>query len=192
MNKDFINAFVRCAFKLCFTYLSKFLLLPFHFGSSVNLVDYDRDILEQIINMRKLLLTVSGVNNKEKTITTSNSQSACGDTELNFTKIGNNNDGNVINDTAYCEIKKNITNQLIDKYGDNICVDFSINDDGNKDKVIYSLKIKEIGRCDPDPKNFDESEIYVNTMSKQFMVKRKHGFESFRLSKKSILKCEKN
>ena len=180
MNKDFINAIIRCAFRLCFLYILKFLLPPICLGKYISLfaTDYNNEIIQQIDRMRKLLIS----SNSEDTSTTNHDND-------NFTKTDNHD--NEIKYAAYNDIKKNITGQLIEKYGDNICVDFTF-DNENREKVIYSLKIKEIGKCDPDPKNFDESEIYVNTKTKHFLVKNKRNFETFPLSKRSIIKCERN
>jgi hypothetical protein len=99
-----------------------------------------------------------------------------------------------IRESAYDDIKKSITLQLKEKYGDDICVDFAYDDINvaEKEDILYSLKIKEIGKSEPNPKEFSESEIYINTSSKQFCIKTKDGFQKFPLTKRSVVKCEKN
>ena len=71
-------------------------------------------------------------------------------------------------------------------------VDFNYEDkEKNKEKMLYSLKIKKLGADKPCTDNFNESDIYVNTLTKKFYVRSGDGFASFNLVKNSIVKCEK-
>jgi hypothetical protein len=110
---------------------------------------------------------------------------------------------NKIETSAYDEIKQNITNQLKEKYGDDVSVNFSHNKpqiyhssqylarngtDSIHDKFTYALKIKGIGRDIPREKDFAESEIYINTDKKLLFIKSQNRFVVFPLLRKSIIK----
>ena len=172
MNSELINAIVRCAFKICYIYFLKCFIPPINIGSLSHIFssnDHDRKLKEYISHMKQLILSSSCHNNIEST-------------------------ESIDKDTAYSEIKKNITSQLKEKYGDDVFIEFENKDkDKNKemDKSIYSLKIKKTGIINPHMTDFDESDIYVNTKTKTFHIRTKRGFEIFPLVKNSIIKCDK-
>jgi hypothetical protein len=188
MNKDSIDAIVRCAFQICCIYFLKCFYPSVKFGSCVSLCtarNYDKELCEIIYKLKKILCDVEPLTHKK--CDKPNEQSRKQETPC-FTKTDEYYPAN--KNIAYGEIKDTITQQLKDKYGENICVDFTY-DDCDDSKMLYSLKIKEIGKCDPDPRDFCESEIYVNTKNKTFHVKIGNKFKSFPLVKKSIVKCER-
>lgn len=173
MNSEMISAIVRCAFKICCIYFLKCFLPVIKFGSSGHVHRgkdrYDLMLRDQIKVMGHLLSSERG-------------------DVLDFTKTDN------LKDEAYGEIKKKITSRLKEQYGDNICIDFTYDEaeDCKKDKVLYSLKVKELGKNDPDEKDFEESEIFVNTKTKTFGVRTSKGFRVFPLAKRSVVRCEKS
>lgn len=179
MNGESINAVVRCAFKICYIYFLKCFLPSISFVPSINLsssTNYDRRLKEQINHMKRLLLSIG---NQDQVKTSDHTKT---DEYVASVK-----------DAAYSEIKKTITTQLKEKYGDDVCVEFNYEDnDVNKEKMLYSLKIKRLGTSLPIPEDYSESDIYVNTKTKTFHVRSGKGFESFPLIKHSIVKCERS
>jgi hypothetical protein len=190
MTKDSINAIIRCAFKLCFIYFLKYFIPPLNFGPHIGLcaiTNYEKELHEQIAKLKELVL--SHPTNNEPKIHKSKKEREEND-DL-FTKTDNHDAA--IKEAAYDEIKKTIVNKLKEEHGDNICVEFTYqdNEELEKNKVLYSLKIKEIGKDQPPDDKFKESEIYVNTKTKTFHVKTDNGFKSFPLIKRSVIRCEK-
>lgn len=167
MNTELINSIVSCAFKICLTYILKY----FDLLSFLKLYDYDKELCCQINKLRDIL------GNKCDTI--------------------HNNAYDLIKE----KIKDDITEKIKDKYGDDVSIDFSYdvqiqpdkhNDENDeKQKVLYSLRVKEMNNKEPDESKFNKSEIYVNTKKKTFCVKTDKGFKEFPLIKKSIIRCEK-
>lgn len=216
MNGESINAVVRCAFKICYIYFLKCFLPSISLGSNINLfssTDYDRRLKEQINHMKRLLTSTSAVPSTEKTqekvtdgvpAKTDKKQSkppkqeeSDKSSEKNSAKTSDYTDTDEhdasIKDAAYSEIKKTIANQLKEKYGNDICVEFNYEDnDKNKEKMLYSLKIKRLGTSTPNPDDYADSDIYVNTKNKTFNVRSGKGFTSFPLIKHSIVKCERS
>ena len=195
MNRESINAIVRCAFKICYIYFLKCFLPSITFGSNINLfssTDYDRRLKEQIKDMKRHLTSVSDdkktVGDDKKTVQTRDiPQGKMSD----YTKTDEYDAS--VKDAAYSEIKKTITGQLREQYGDDICVEFNYEDnDKNKEKNLYSLKIKRLGTSSPKPADYSDSDIYVNTKTKTFHVLANGAFTSFPLIKHSIVKCEKS
>lgn len=194
MNGDTINAVIQCAFKICYIYFLKCFLPSITLGTNINLfasTDYDGKLLGQINVMKRLFaeqkqdLDQTRASKNNKKITDKLSKSS------DYTRTDEHDAS--VKDAAYSEIKKTISSQLREKYGDDICVDFSYdNDDKNKDKMLYSLKIKRLGISTPDPDDYSESDVYVNTKTKTFHVKTGKGFISFPLIKHSIVKCERS
>lgn len=60
------------------------------------------------------------------------------------------------------------------------------------DQTVYALKISSIGQVKPLESDLKESEIIVNTKTKQFYVKSDKTLNVYSLPRKSIVKCEKN
>ena len=191
MNGDLINEIVRCAFKLCLIYFLKCFLPSVNLGSYVGVcasTDYDKELRDQILVMRRFFIKDRDDEKHEaKKCDVKKCDTREDDQEFTRTK----GHDNAVKESAMNEIKQNITEQLKEKYGDNICVDFACDDAPKDKKMLYALKIKEIGRCDPKEGDFCESDIYVNTESKQFYVKTKSGFHTYPLLKRSVVKCEK-
>jgi len=180
-----INAIVRCAFKICLIYFLRCFLPSVSICSYIRMsTDYDKELHDQILVMRRIIgenknSNVNSVNNMinipDKSVKTAEG----------FTKTVNYD--NSIKDSAFKEIRQSITNQLKDKYGENICIDFTYDDEKLKEnkenkekKEIYALKIREIGRGIPE----------VDVDSKQFYVKSRSTFNVYPLTKRSMVKCE--
>ena len=205
MNKTDVKLIIKIAFKICFLYLLRTFMPSFGLrkyidGSSCR--DYNKEILSEIAKLKKVIQQCeTNENNKsdsDSSSSSSSSSSSDSDKDDNCPKI----EKKKMKHEAIKTIKKEITTKLKEKYGDDTQVEFSERSDlsdGNScksdcddgDKSIYSLKIKLMGNCDPDAKKFKESEIYVNTKHKTFMVRTKKGFETFPLIKRSVVKCEK-
>ena len=194
MNKDLVNSIVKCAFRICSIYFMKFFVPNVNLGSYKTLPqdsNYEAELNKAISKMRDLLLKDYQNN--------SNNITSVEETDEYARK------------TAYKQIKKNLTIQLKEKYGDNIQIDFcnekiNKNNDNDKDVIIlktenesvnefkeghdrkYALKIKEIGQHEPNTKNFDENDIYVNTKTKTYHIKVKNGFNTYPLGKRSIVR----
>jgi len=64
-------------------------------------------------------------------------------------------------------------------------------DDIDEEKILYTLKIKQIGTSEPVLSDYAESDIYVNSKTKMFLVRSTDGFKSFPLIKQSIVNCER-
>ena len=211
MDKDLIKSIVRCAFKICFYYFLK-CFLPLTVIDSHG--SFDIKLLKQIHTLKKLVLhldsevsesaTISETIGSDSTSTsTSASTSTCSNLKPNSFTDGSNcsstdNSSENNNDTkhiAYEKIKENITNQLKEKYGSDTQIEFNMCDDimtKEKENMICALKIKEMGKIDPDPEKYGKSDIYVNTKTKTFHVRTLDGFQTFPLGKKSIVRCEKS
>lgn len=220
MNKNLIKSIVRCAFRICFIYFLKCflpLIIIDSRGSSSSLLsmsNYEIELLKQISILKKLVLQFDSDESLDSSASPSvnespsASASASENTSTNASANSNNsNDSHSENSEsldsntkhlAYEKIKENITNQLKEKYGAETRVEFNICNDKETDKnnvkndMICALKIKEMGKTDPDPEKYGNSDIYVNTKTKTFHVKTLNGFQSFPLGKKSIVKCEKS
>ncbi len=207
MDKDLIKSIVRCAFKICFYYFLKcFLLTIDSYGNKGSLSKYEIKLLERISVLKSLVLELDLDSSNEKS-SESDSGSLCSSTKniesLNteITESSNissnkNYSESIDSDTkhmAYEKIKENITTQLKEKYGADTHIEFDLCDDQTSDKnnVICALKIKEMGKTEPDPEKFGESDIYVNTKTKTFQIKTSEGFHFFPLGKKSIVRYEK-
>jgi hypothetical protein len=143
--------------------------------------NYRDELKEKIKKMRRILMN-SDYFVSESDVTTLN----------NYSPVEGND--------VYTDVKEKIKNELVTQYGENICVDFVMDDNNGKDfnkivngdhhKTIYSLKVKEISNCDPDPCNFNESDICINAKNKKFFVKKGNAFIIFDLHKKTVIKCK--
>ena len=203
MNGESINCIVRCAFKICYIYFLKCFLPSINLGLNINLfspVDYDCMLCGQINHMKQLIISNPQPQTQccenIKTDDSSKQTQICDGSEIlskNSNSTQSDDHSASIKEAARCEIKQTITSQLKKKYGDDICIEFNYADnDKKKEKMIYSLKIKQIGPRLPNPDNYSESDIYVNTKTKSFYVRSGEGFASFPLIKQSIVKCEKS
>ena len=219
MNGDSINAIVRCAFKICLIYFLKCFIPSVKIGSYSGLCssnDYDKELKNQITIMSQFFVQNSitdmssdyelehkhkkrnskrnskrdSKHDKNHDHITYDDYDECNKTE-DYTKTTNHDDE--LKKSAIKEIQQNITNQLKEKYGDDICIDFAHNESNNKEKKsLYALKIKEIGRREPRDRDFSDSDIYVNTETKQFYIKTDDGFNVYPLVKRSIVRCDRN
>lgn len=214
MNKDLIIAVVRSAFRICCIYFLMCFLPPICIGPYINIgstsnIDYNKQMQEQILKLKKLLNNTSvddlndDINDSNHDVLNSSESSesndhSCVETETSDKNISNKNvyNNDTLNNDAYKEVKKNIINQLKEQYGDNIRVDFTKNKSDvssiSQNKALYAIVIKELGKTNPNPKDFDESEIYVNTKTKTFHVKTKNTFAVYPFNKKSVVRCDKN
>lgn len=214
MNGESINAIVRCAFKICLIYFLKCFLPSVKIGAYSGLCssnDYDKELKNQITDMSHFFVqnSITDMNSdyeveqkQKKRNSKRNSKrnnkhnnkyddyDECDKTE-DYTKTTNHDEE--LKKSAIKEIQQNITNQLKEKYGDDICIDFAHNEPDNKErKSLYALKIKEIGRREPKDRYFSDSDIYVNTETKQFYIKTDDGFHVYPLVKRSIVRCDRN
>lgn len=194
-----INAIVRCAFKICFLYILKCFVPSISIRSYIKLCEtsnYDDELNDQILIMKKLLNSClcEYEKNNDKYDKYDKYGKYCKHDKKNICITKTNDHDIALKNAAYDEIKMNIVDQLKEKYGDNIAIDFTYDNSkknkDNKEKVLYALKIKEIGKNTPKIKKFNESEIYVNTETNMFHIRTKDGFHIFPLIKKSLVKVE--
>lgn len=183
MNGDLIKAIVRCAFKICIMYFMKCFVAPINISSVFGGVskNYDCELLEHICEMK---LLCDRIKNNPKSCDTQ-TESSVNETDScdDESEMSNRNE-------KYNKIKQSIAEKLKETYGDDVCVDFS-NNNNNENKILYSIKIKQVGRNEPNPKDFCESDIYVNTQNKMFYVRTSKGFNMYPLTKKSVVRCER-
>jgi len=203
MNKTDVKLIIKIAFKICFLYLLRTFMPSFSLRKYINSSscrDYNKEILSEISKLKKVIQHCENKSDSSSNDTNDTSDSSSSESsESNDDDECNKIEKKKMNHEAIKSIKKEITTKLKEKYGDDTQVEFSEKSDlsdsksdcDNNDKTLYSLKIKSMGNCDPDMKKFKESEIYVNTKSKTFMIRTKKGFETFPLIKKSVVKCEK-
>lgn len=103
---------------------------------------------------------------------------------------------------SFIDIKEKIASKLKNKYGENLSLDieFQYDDYLKYEKLLnlehekllnYSIKVKSIGKEDPDPNDFSLSDIYINIKKREFCVKTENGFVKFPLKRKSVIKLEK-
>lgn len=261
MDTKTINLVIKYSFRICYMYLMKYLLIAIPeyirvYARIEPTLSYDAQIESQVRIMKDLLCSshnICNISNVGNNVNENIGENVGGSNddpsdektnEQNQVSPAKNNDNNI----PYDEIRKSITDQLKQKYGDNVCIDFTyetceediasekqssnvndnVNDNANdnmNDNVVnkkklnnfklndivkrpektkttncmnnindslYSLKIKGIGRTDPDIHSFSESDIYVNTKAKTFSVMCGKGFKTFPLPKKSVIKYDKN
>lgn len=198
MDNQLIKSIVRCAFKICFYYLLKWFLPSTIDSGAGSLPKYEAKLMEQI-NILKMILQTEidpGSGSGSDSGSGSGSGSLCtesiGSTNTENTEYNSESLDSETKRNAYEKIKDNITAQLKEKYGTDTYVEFNVCDDESKDDMICALKIKEMGKNDPNPEKYGKSDIYVNTKTKTFQIRTSDGFQSFPLGKKSIVRCEKS
>lgn len=182
MTNDTINSVVRCAFRICMIYLLKCLVPNINFGATLGVCatnDYVKELNDQINIMRGLLVDDN-----------------CGLIDKNVKdKTKTDKYDSTVPPTVMKNIQSTITDQLKEKYGDNIEINFAT-DDLNAIRTeknrLYALKIKEIGRKPPNEADLRDSEIYIDTTAKLFYVKHHDELHKFPLLKKSVVECERS
>ena len=67
------------------------------------------------------------------------------------------------------KLKKNITKQLTDQYGDNVCIEFMCDNNlmNAGSEASYTMKIKKVTNEIPKPDNYKISELCVNPKNKK-------------------------
>lgn len=158
---DNLNVIIGCAFRICFLYFLKCFLPVISLGT-IRLSPKNYD--HELLEQILIMrsLVQPTLQNTESSDKESNNTMICVEQD---SEHHNTNNGNttIPNDTE--------TN--------------------DRDKILYALKIKQIERTDPDPKNFKMSDIYVNKKTRTFHIRTHDGFESFPLIKRSIVQFEK-
>jgi hypothetical protein len=227
MSEGFVNAIVRCAYRICLIYFLKCFLPSINIGPYMGICstsNYDKELQTQISKLRKIIIRkdISESDNKSTACSGDNHSNVTCSTDTRSTdtrstdtcsssgsesdvkakvEAKNNHDNKKTTKTkereesskkaAMSEIKQTITAQLKERYGDDIAIDFSHDTVQTKDKCLYAIKIKELGKSMPKENDFEESDIYVNTDKKVFYVRTKSGFKVYPLTKRSIIRCEK-
>lgn len=208
MDECHILLIVKCAFQICYYYLLNcFTCVPIKMGSCINVSmgnNYNSDLICVITKLKKLLSKICISDDypcgsiPDYSCDTNTSDHHTGDYDI----CSNDSPNGYINKEKKIikKIKKNITEQLKNKYGDDVCIEFQYDnnvcnndsdDNNNNGKAMYSMKIKDMGKHEPDKDDYKLSEIYVSTKNKKFYVKTRNGFECYPLAKKSLVRCDK-
>jgi hypothetical protein len=146
------------------------------FGYYINLHsrDYGAELQQQILLMKSLVSILNIPEDENETNSNSIENNSIGATTPNFNTI---------------VTEENKSPKII---ANNCDINSDLNDENNKtEKIVYAIKIKQLGNHDPDPDLFNDSDIYINKKTKIFYVKSQEGFSTFPLIKQSIIKCEK-